>query len=84
MGKRDGDGQQEDFKRALGKEGSGTGIWREEVWRIGPMASPIQPIYAGFIRVVAGCQSQNIIADVASQDTFTFQGLLRLLFFPGR
>ena len=56
----DGDGQLEDFKRALGKEGSGTGIWREqdggpvsqtEVDGIGALASPIQPIYAGFIGV---------------------------------
>ena len=52
--------QQEDFKRALGEEGSGTGIWREkdggpvsqtDVDGIGALASPIQPIYAGFIGV---------------------------------
>ena len=58
--KNGGDGQQEGIKQALGKEGSGTGIWREqdggpvwreEVWAIGPLASPIQPIYAGFIGV---------------------------------
>ena len=52
-----GVGQQEDFKRALGKEGSGIGIWREpdcgpvsqmEVDGIGALASPPRPIYAGF------------------------------------
>ena len=29
--------------------------------------------------LASGCQSQNIIADVASQDTFTCEDLLRLL-----
>ena len=29
--------------------------------------------------LASGCQSQNIIADVASQDTFTCENLLRLL-----
>ena len=58
--RKGGDGQQEDFKPALGKEWNGTGIWlerdgglvwREEVWRIRPQDSPTQPIYAGFIGV---------------------------------
>ena len=58
--RKGGDGQQEDFKRALGKEWNGTGIWKEredgpvsqtEVYGIGALASPIQPIYAGFIGV---------------------------------
>ena len=58
--RKGGNRQQEDFNRGLGKEGSGTGTWREQdrgpVWReevdgIGALASPIEPIYAGFIGV---------------------------------
>ena len=60
IGKRGGGGQQEDFKRAPGKEGRGIGTWREqdggpvsqtEVDGIGALAYPIQAIYAGSIGV---------------------------------
>ena len=51
---------------------------------------PWQPIYEGFIGVgvrvrkaaqalAAGCQSENVIADAAGPEAFTFEDLLRLL-----
>ena len=55
--------------RCRRRKSTGLGYW--------PL--PYIPSMGGFIRFGAGCQSQNIIADVASQDTFTCEDLLRLL-----
>ena len=72
------------------RERDGGPVWREEVGGTGALASPIQPIYEGFIGVgvrmrkaaqalAAGCKSENVIADAAGPETFTLGESLRLL-----
>ena len=88
IGKRGGGGQQEDFKRAPGKEGRSIGTWREqdggpvsptEVDGIGALPILYKPSMRVSLVLASGCQSQNIIADTVGPDTFTFEDLLLLL-----
>ena len=46
-------------------------------WATGPL--PYSPLLRVSLGLASGCQSQNVIADAAGPDTFTFEELLRLL-----
>ena len=63
----------------LGGSGSVVRCRRRKSVGLGHWPLPYIPSMGVSFVLASGCQSQNIIADVASQDTSTCEDLLRLL-----